>query len=138
MQPQDRWTEADAIAHAQRHGLALDPALTVRPPDLPDDTPEGTLLARVRQCAAQLSYLTYHTHDSRKSEVGFPDLCLARAATATSAGRLILAELKTRDGKVSREQHLWLDVLAHTIPGLEVYVWRPADFNAIVQILARK
>jgi len=28
-------TEADAIAHAQRHGLALDPALTVRPVPAP-------------------------------------------------------------------------------------------------------
>jgi hypothetical protein len=30
MRQSNRWTEADAIAHAQRHGLALDPALTVR------------------------------------------------------------------------------------------------------------
>jgi len=102
------------------------------------ETPEGVLLGRVRQLAKSQSYLVYHTHDSRKSEIGFPDLCLARAATATSTGRLILAELKSRDGKVSHEQHIWLDVLAHTIAGLEVYVWRPSDFNNIVQILSRK
>ena len=137
MRQQDRWTEADAIAHAQHHGLALDPALTVRPPTsgMDPETPEGVLLARIRRLATDNGYISYHTHDSRKSEVGFPDLLLAKPETLTSAGRILFVELKSSQGKVTREQHLWLDILTHTVPGVEVYLWRPRDWPTIQQIL---
>lgn len=102
-----------------------------------DAMPEGLLLARIRRLALDHSYLAYHTHDSRRSELGFPDVCLARAATATSPGRLIFAELKAQQGKVTREQAIWLDVLRHTVPGIESYLWRPSDWSTITAIITR-
>ena len=38
-------------------------------------------------------YLVYHTHDSRRSEPGFPDLICLRA------GRLVVMELKSAGGR---------------------------------------
>lgn len=59
----------------------------------------------------------YHTHDSRRSEAGFPDLTLVRPP------RLIFVELKTHSGWFDFEQPIWLDALHRC--GVEVYVWRP-------------
>ena len=57
---------------------------------------------------------------------GFPDLVMARAE------RLIIAELKTEKGKLSPKQIAWIDAL----DGIEeLYVWRPSDFDEIVEIL---
>jgi len=47
--------------------------------------------------------------------------------------RVIYAELKTDKGKVRPEQQEWLDTMADC--GQEVYVWRPGDFEQIVEIL---
>jgi hypothetical protein len=99
--------------------------------------PEATLLSQVRRCARELGYLTYHTRDARGSDCGFPDLCLVRPASATQSGRLIFAELKSARGKVTREQQLWLSLLAHLVPGIEVALWRPADWSAIQALLRR-
>lgn len=64
----------------------------------------------------------YHTHDSRRSPAGFPDLVLCR-------DRLILAELKTDSGRLTRDQRQWLARLADA--GAEAYVWRPRDFEEV-------
>jgi hypothetical protein len=50
--------------------------------------------------------------------------------------RLIFAELKSSIGKVSPAQTEWLDALKKT--GVEVYLWRPDDFDSIVEILRGK
>jgi hypothetical protein len=80
-------------------------------------------------------WMTYHTHDSRKSHKGFPDLTLVRPP------RVIFAELKG-DGAygkrgLTREQAVWVDAL-QACPGVEAYVWRPDDLNDIATILARR
>lgn len=69
----------------------------------------------------------YHTRDSRRSVRGFPDLVLVRE-------RVVFAELKAADGKVSRDQRRWLGLLAKA--GAEVYEWRPADWPGIAEALA--
>jgi len=61
---------------------------------------------------------------------GFPDLVLIKPP------RLIIAELKSDKGKVSPDQELWLRAFAG-IPCVETFVWRPRDWNAIVNILGR-
>lgn len=126
------WTEADVIAYMVRRGLPLDATLTVPTRPAPDAMPEDAFLAKVRRYALDRGWLFHHVRDSRGCDPGFPDCCLAKP------GRLIFAELKTSKGKLTQEQAVWLDVLRHTIPHLEVYCWRPQDIHAIRQILAHK
>jgi VRR-NUC domain len=102
------------------------------------DTPEKAFLSEVRRLATAHGWICYHTHDSRHSDSGFPDLVLARTATATSPGRLIFAELKRDKTKTTTEQDTWLSVLAHTVPGVEVCLWRPSDMDAIVETLTTR
>jgi hypothetical protein len=71
----------------------------------------------------------YHTHDSRRSAGGFPDLVLVR-------DRVIFAELKRETTKQSMEQEGWLDALAKA--GSEVYVWRPSDLDEAARVLSKR
>jgi len=84
----------------------------------------------VLDLAKLTGWKSYHTHDSRRSEAGFPDLVLARD------GRLVAAELKTASGLVTESQRGWLEALA-LCPGVEVFVWRPSDWSTIEQALRR-
>lgn len=82
---------------------------------------ERQLQDAVIETARLLGWLVYHTHDSRHSAKGFPDLCMVRGQ------RLLFVELK-RDGKhPTTEQRQWLDRLCRPA---EVFVWRPADWKA--------
>jgi len=80
---------------------------------------EAELLAAVRQTCRTLGLLCYHTHDSRRSERGFPDLVIV------GAERVIYRELKSARGRVRPEQRAWLDAL--TAAGQDADVWRPGD-----------
>lgn len=93
------------------------------------DISENQLLANVRKEAKAAGWETYHTHNSRRSESGWPDLVLG----STRQHRTLFIELKTRTGTVSKNQQKWLDLLAES--GNEVAVWRPADMPEIVKIL---
>ncbi|HZS02229.1 MAG TPA: VRR-NUC domain-containing protein [Chloroflexota bacterium] len=97
------------------------------------DMAEEDLLRHVKSCAAAFGWLVYHTRDSRRSDEGFPDLVLLRPP------RLIFAELKTEQGRVTHDQAMWLatfeelrfeELRARTrgAAGVlcEVYVWRPS------------
>lgn len=98
---------------------------------------EKSFQARVVALAQTCHWATYHTWNSLHSAAGFPDLVLVRRRRAEAVGRVIFAELKTARGKVSAAQRAWLDALANTnIDRVEVYVWRPADFEQIVKVLA--
>jgi len=57
---------------------------------------------------------------------GFPDLILCRG------DRLVLAELKSQDGRLTPAQRDVLDVLR---PAVEVHVWRPSDLPAVLEVL---
>ena len=70
----------------------------------------------------------YFTWNSIHSPAGFPDIVAARLS------RLIFAELKSDKGKVTPEQQEWLDLLEGT-GKVEVFVWRPTDFEKIVEEL---
>lgn len=86
-------------------------------------------MARVVKLARSLNWRCYHTYDSRRSEAGFVDLVLVRPP------RLIFAELKAGDGKITPVQRTWLDLLAAC--KAEVYVWRPSDYELVSALLAR-
>ena len=70
----------------------------------------------------------YHTHDSRRSNAGFPDLVMVRS------GVLIFAELKSQRGRSTAEQQSWLADL-WTRDGVRAYLFRPSDMEAIEEVL---
>lgn len=90
------------------------------------DVSEKNFQEAVIELAKRNCWKWYHTFDSRKSVSGFPDLVLVR-------DRVVWAELKSTHGKTDAAQETWLEVLRGA--GQEVYVWRPADWPAIVQTL---
>jgi hypothetical protein len=126
---------------------------------------EAQFQQRVEQLAAYYGWRHFHAPDNRpggkagrlqRVAPGFPDLVLIRPP------ELIFAELKTDTGRVRSEQAAWIADLeavavamrafiqhgqdaprlerfsdAHGIPCIDVYVWRPRDFDAILDRLAR-
>jgi hypothetical protein len=95
--------------------------------DTPPRQTEAQFLAQVRKAAKLLGWATYHVHDSRRSEAGFPDLVLTRRP------RVIFAELKSDRGKVTPQQRAWMDELRAC--GQEVYLWKPSYWPAIEKLL---
>ena len=81
---------------------------------------EAQLQAAVIELAETFKWRTYHTHDSRHSAKGFPDLCMVRGNV------LMFVELKSEKGKTTSEQDWWLLDLAQA--GAVVYVWKPEDW----------
>lgn len=112
---------------------------------------EAAFQQQVLNLAELYGWRAYHTHNSRRSQPGFPDLVLIRGA------ELIFAELKTDKGRLRPEQEAWIAELAvvmravtdaraaacvsvHAVelePHVDVYLWRPADFDELHQRLAR-
>lgn len=91
---------------------------------------EKEFMRQVIDIATIHGWMHYHTHDSRRSTPGFPDLVLVRE-------RIIFAELKTDAGKATAAQTQWLDAIA--LAGGDAYLWRPKDWRQIVATLgARK
>lgn len=90
---------------------------------LVDQMTERQLQATVQQLATLHGWRWYHTHDSRRSVPGYPDLTLVHP----SQGRLIFAELKTSRGRLTKDQKAWIADLEAA--GQEVHVWRPAHLH---------
>ena len=82
---------------------------------------EAALQTRVLSLARELGYLAYHTHDSRRSQPGYPDLHLV----SLRRGRSLMRELKTQTGRTSPDQKTWIAAL-HSA-GVDVGIWRPMD-----------
>lgn len=83
---------------------------------------EAQLQSMVVDTAKWAGYLHYHTHDSRRSKPGFPDLVLVHRTN----GRLIFVELKSEKGRIRPEQQVWLETLGiHH----EAYLWRPRHWT---------
>lgn len=89
---------------------------------------ERDLQRQVTDIAKMFRWQIYHPFLSKWSEKGFPDLTLIRPP------RLVFAELKRDKAKTTPAQDEWLELLG-ACPGVEVYVWRPADLDAIVAVL---
>lgn len=117
--------------HALPPGYRLVGDTAIREETLPDETPEGVLLGRVRALAKAHGFLTYHTYRSTRSETGFPDVVL------TNGVSLIFAELKTNTGKLTPAQGQWLSLLDHT-ETVETFIWRPMNWADIVTRLTRR
>lgn len=93
---------------------------------------EAEFQEAVVELAVTAGWRCYHTHDSRHSARGFPDLVLVRR------GVLIFAELK-RDEKSqpSTDQRGWLDALLE-VEGVRTVLWRPSDWPDIIEALAAR
>lgn len=122
---------------AEIERLALERGGTVTPVNLgylpkPPRTDEDRLLdekafdAEIVKLAKRNGWETYHTYNSRKSSEGWPDRAFWRE-------RFLLAELKTEDGKLSKEQSETITSLRNA--GVEVYVWRPSQWAEIEKVL---
>lgn len=121
---------------------------------------EAAFQAQVEQLARYYGWRVFHAPDNiprrtasgrivkQDVEPGFPDLVLVRGP------ELIFAELKTEKGRVSPEQQEWIaaltvigeEVYRHTrhlddsawdLPCVDVYLWRPSDFDELHARLAR-
>ncbi len=92
---------------------------------------EKQLQAQVVQLARLTGWRCYHTHDSRRSTPGFPDLVLVRPP------RCLFVELKTLSGRLRPAQAAWLEALAKVERAPEAYLWRPGDFGDIQSTLRK-
>jgi hypothetical protein len=90
---------------------------------------ERDLREQVRDLCNLFGYKLYFSWTSIHSPRGFPDLVLANPEQK----RLIFAELKAEKGKLTEYQREWLETLAAC--GQEVYLLRPADIEAFVEVL---
>lgn len=91
---------------------------------------ERDFMAQVREYAELNGWLVYHTHDSRRSDAGFPDLVIVRDYD------LYFVELKTNKGRVKPAQEMWLSALRRAFYCSE-RVWRPQDWDEIERTLRR-
>lgn len=85
--------------------------------------------ARVINLAIDGGWMHYHTYDSRRCVPGFPDLVLLNPRV----GRMLVAELKVKGGRVTPQQREWLDAFAKC--GCESYVWYPHNWDEVVKTL---
>lgn len=93
-------------------------------PPVPKSISEKAFMARVIERAKLHGWRVYHTHDSRRSEKGFPDLVLVKN------GRCVFAELKrSRAESPTAEQVAWLADLAAC--GLPAHLWTPEAWDEI-------
>ncbi|MEG9248024.1 VRR-NUC domain-containing protein [Arthrobacter sp. Soc17.1.1.1] len=83
---------------------------------------EQQLQDKITQLAKELGWLVYHTHDSRRSDPGWPDLVLVHPVRH----RLIIWELKSKKGRATPAQLVWITALRTA--GVTVGIKRPEDW----------
>ena len=100
-------------------------------PSLPPMS-EAQWTRQVIDLAKARRWWMYHPHDSRRSEAGWPDWTFIRPP------RIVFAELKTdrKSSKLTAEQEFVIGLLTECVrKNLEVYVWRPKDFDDVREVL---
>jgi len=86
---------------------------------------EKELQSTVLEAMRWMGWKCYHTHDSRRSEPGFPDLI------AVKGSRMMAVEFKAEKGVIKASQIEWLDALMNS--NLEVYLVRPSTQDAFME-----
>ncbi len=87
---------------------------------------EKAFMASVIRYATLMGWKTYHTHDSRRSAPGFPDLVCVRRP------RIVWAELKSERGRLTDAQKDWIADLRAC--NQEVYVFRPSMWEYVERV----
>lgn len=91
---------------------------------------EEAFRQQVRQIARMYGWtMQYHTHNSRRSDPGWPDEVFAHPERK----RIIFVEFKSEKGKIRPEQQAWINML-HAA-GMEAAVWRPQDMDLVAEVL---
>jgi VRR-NUC domain len=113
---------------ARRHGLSYPETRR----QVPFVRPEREYRDQIVRLARVFGWATHFTWNSMHSPAGFPDLLLLKDR------RLIVAELKSSSGKLTRAQNAWLDHFEHLVCA-EVYIWRDGinTLDEIAGILRR-
>ena len=114
-----RWSQEEYDRYVRRGQPDPLPALT-------EAVWQGTIMRVLKDAG----FMTYHTHDSRRSPSGWPDV----AAIKPTGGTLYLCELKTETGIVSQAQAAWLEALGGCT-GVVAEVWRPSMLQEVVDKL---
>ncbi len=83
---------------------------------------EREFQAQVVQLARLCGWMVYHTHDSRRSAAGFPDLVLVRET-------VLFVELKVPPNRLSPDQAAWVERLRGA--GQAACVWTPDQWGEI-------
>lgn len=97
-------------------------------PAVVESLSEKDFMAAVIREAKRHGWRVYHTHDSRKSEKGFPDLCMVRGPV------LVFMELKSENGRPTAEQLSWMEDLSK-VERCGVHLFYPKDWNVIAEVL---
>jgi len=99
---------------------------------------------RVVDLAHYHGWLVHHDRPARQKDGswathiqgdrGFPDLVLVHRKRKI----LVFAELKSTKGGIRPDQRTWLDALhaIESISWVQVYLWRPSDWDEISQVLS--
>ena len=96
---------------------------------------EAQFATQVEDLLTRFGWMFYHVYEqfkhAKRSSKGFPDYVAMRN------GRLLFIEIKSQHGKLSPDQQTWLEGLARCQSGdmPEIYVWWPAAFDDILEIL---
>ena len=83
-----------------------------------------------RWCHFRVAFSNKGWRTPIKGNKGFPDIVAVRPPTP----RLLFIELKSEKGKLSIPQVEWLELLKQC-KGVEVYCWKPSQFEEIASIL---
>ncbi len=101
--------------------------MSKRKPAAPPGPTEKQFQAAVIKLARLLRWRVYHTHDSRRSAAGWPDLVLVRGPS------LLFIELKVGVNRLTPAQADWLHALRGA--GVPAGTWHPDDWPVIERIL---
>ena len=106
-------------------------------PEIESAMTEKEFQAIVIDRATSAGFRVYHTHDSRRSPSGFPDvvICAIRATIHDEREPvLFMWELKSMKGTVPRDQREWIEDLSSTRI-VDARIVRPSDIDYIDQRL---
>lgn len=92
---------------------------------------EKDFQAAIIKYAESCNWLVYHTHDSRRSAEGFPDLVCIKGGT------MLILELKRESGVLSEDQERWLTAL-EKVTRVDAYTARPHNQASVEKYLERR
>jgi hypothetical protein len=100
---------------------------------------ESALQDRLRNLCRLYQLPHYHTHDSRRSEGGFPDSVVVRDPAGWERPWVLFLELKSEKGALTAQQRAWQTVLrAAEIASdgaLAYLLVRPSTWDRFVELL---